>query len=105
MTVTAGHTQSTAVCVNERTHCHQPLTEKGITLARFRVDDWYRLPSATVEVRRYGAFVRTGRVDAATTDSQMLWLSPEGVDARVLLDKQDGYEVWIQPHQLQLVKD
>lgn len=34
----------------------------------------------------------------------MLWLSFDGVDSRVLLDKQDGYEVWIQPHQLQLVK-
>lgn len=64
--------------------------KSGIIVTRFRVDDWYRLPSATVEVRRYGAFVRTGRVDAAAPDSQMLWLSPEGVDSRVLLDKQDG---------------
>lgn len=32
----------------------------------------------------------------------MLWLSSEGVDGRVLIDKQDGYEVWVQPHQLQL---
>jgi hypothetical protein len=74
-------------------------------LATFRVDDWYRLHSATVEVRRYGAFVRIGLVDATTPDSRMLWLSPEGADSRVLLDKLDGYEVWLhQPHHLQLVK-
>jgi hypothetical protein len=83
----------------------QTYTERGITVTRFRVDDWYRLPSATVEIRRYGVFIRNGTVESATPDSTMLWLSSEGVDSRVLLDKQDGYEVWIQPHQLQLVKE
>jgi hypothetical protein len=73
-------------------------------VTRFRVDDWYRLPSTNVEIRRYGVFVRNGMIESATPDSRMLWLSSEGVDSRVLLDKQDGYEVWIQPHQLQLVK-
>lgn len=66
----------------------------------FRVDDWFRLPAATVEIRRHGTYVRTARVDAATVDSRMLWLSPEGVDSRVLIDKLDGYEVWIDPEQL-----
>jgi len=74
-------------------------------LARFRVDDWVRLVSATVEIRRFGAFVQTGLVDTVTPDSKMLWLSPNGMDSRVLIDKKDGYEVWIQPHQLQLFKE
>jgi hypothetical protein len=30
----------------------------------------------------------------------MLWLSPEGVDGRVLLNKLDGYEAWIPPRQM-----
>jgi hypothetical protein len=66
----------------------------------FRVDDWFRLPAATVEIRHHGSYVRTARVDAATADSRMLWLSPEGVESRMLIDKLDGYEVWIDPEQL-----
>lgn len=66
----------------------------------FRVDDWFRLPAATVEIRHHGTYVRTARVDAATADSRMLWLSPEGVESRMLIDKLDGYEVWIDPEQL-----
>lgn len=65
----------------------------------FRVDDWFRLPTATVEIRRNGTYVRTARVEEATPDSRMLWLSPEGVDSRILIDKLDGYEVWIDPEQ------
>ena len=46
-----------------------------------------------------GTYVRTARVEEATPDSRMLWLSPEGVDSRILIDKLDGYEVWIDPEQ------
>ena len=56
-------------------------------------------PTATVEIRRNGTYVRTARVEEATPDSRMLWLSPEGVDSRILIDKLDGYEVWIDPEQ------
>lgn len=59
----------------------------------FRVDGWFRLPTAIVEIRRNGTYVRTARVEEATPDSRMLWLSPEGVDSRILIDKLDGYEV------------
>ncbi|CAI3799552.1 hypothetical protein [Pseudarthrobacter sp. MM222] len=75
-------------------------TLKPQTARCFRVDDWFRLPAATVEIRHHGTYVRTARVDAATPDSRMLWLSPEGVESRVLIDKVDGYEVWIDPEQL-----
>lgn len=70
----------------------------------FRVDDWCLLPALTVEIRQYGTYVRNARVDAATPDSRMLWLSPEGVDARVLIDKLDGYEVWVSPEQLYYIQ-
>ena len=70
----------------------------------FRVEDWFRLPTATVEIRRNGTHVRTARVEEATPDSRMLWLSPEGVDSRILIDKLDGYEVWIDPDQLYYIQ-
>lgn len=66
----------------------------------FRVDDWFRLPAATVEIHRHGTYIRTARVETATPDSSMLWLCQEGVEPRMLIDKHDGYEVWIEPWQL-----
>jgi hypothetical protein len=74
-------------------------TLKPQTACCFRVDEWFRRPAATVEIRRHGTYVRTARVDAATEDSRLLWLSPEGVDSRVLIDKLDVYEVWTNPEQ------
>ena len=74
------------------------------TAYNFRVDDWCLLPAVTVEIRRHGTYVRTARVDAATQDSRMLWLSPEGVEARLLIDKLDGYEVWVSPEQLYYIQ-
>lgn len=91
---TPSHSRISGVANN----AYPKLIGRGATLAPIRVDDWSRLPSAAIEVRRYGTFVRTGIVDAATPDSRMLWLSPEGVDSRVLFDKLDGYEAWIHQH-------
>lgn len=76
---------------------HRTLTPRPAQA--FRVDDWFRLPTATVEIRQNGTYIRTARVQEATPDSRMLWLSPEGVDPRILIDKLDGYEVWIDPEQ------
>jgi hypothetical protein len=61
----------------------------------YRVEDWCRLASTVVEIHRNGRFIRTGHVDVATADSRMLWLSPHGVESRVLIDKFDGYEIWL----------
>ena len=62
--------------------------------------DWARLTGSRVEVRRGGMYVRTGEVDAATTDSTIIWLALEGTLGRVLIDKSQGYEIWIEPRQL-----
>ena len=62
-----------------------------------KVDNWVNLKEATVEIRRNGRLIRTGRVDAATLDSTMLWISQDGIDRRTLIHKQDGYEVWVDP--------
>jgi hypothetical protein len=64
--------------------------------------DWSDLRGATVEVRRNGAYFRTGRVEEAT--SALLWLAQEGVESRTIIDKLDGDEVWIEPQQLPFLK-
>lgn len=92
MNAVTAHAAAGSFPIGHRTFTPQPTQA-------FRVDDWFRLPTATVEIRRNGTYVRTGRVEEATPDSRMLWLSPEGVDSRILIDKLDGYEVWIDPEQ------
>lgn len=61
----------------------------------YRVEDWCRLTSTVVDVHRNGHFIRSGRVEVVSADSRMLWLSPDGVESRVLIDKFDGYEIWL----------
>lgn len=92
MNARTAHAAAGSFPIGDRTFVPQPAQA-------FRVDDWFRLPMATVEIRRNGTYVRTARVEEATPDSRMLWLSPEGVDSRILIDKLDGYEVWIDPEQ------
>jgi hypothetical protein len=67
-----------------------------------KVDNWCHLPSTFVEVRRGGDVIRSGVVEAATADSTMLWLSRDGIEARTIIRKIDGYEVWAQPHQIKI---
>jgi len=66
-------------------------------------NDWWRLPGAEVDVHRGGKFIRRGTVDAATDDGEIIWLAQRGVLERVLIDKTEGYEIWISPAQLQPV--
>lgn len=75
-------------------HCP---SSNGTPQRALKVDKWVNLQAATVEIRRDGILIRTGRVDAATSDSTMLWLSQDGIDRRTLIHKQDGYEVWVDP--------
>ncbi|WP_091464936.1 hypothetical protein [Paenarthrobacter nitroguajacolicus] len=62
----------------------------------YLVTDWHRIVSYTVQIRRAGAVIRVGRVEAATSDARMIWLASEGVDTRVLIEKAEGYEVWLE---------
>jgi hypothetical protein len=93
MKVLTAHAAAGSFPIEHRTFTPQPAQF-------FRVGDWFRLPTATVEIRRNGTYVRTARVEEASPDCRMLWLSPEDVDSRVLIDKFDGYEVWIDPDRL-----
>lgn len=62
-----------------------------------RHDDSVHLIGTTVEIRRQGNTVRTGRVDHATKDSNILWLAQEGNNPRKMIDKAQGYEAWDVP--------
>lgn len=65
-----------------------------------RVDEWHRLPGATVQVRSKGCPPRTGVVDAATADGSIIWINQGWPHTRILLEKADGHEIWITPTQL-----
>lgn len=69
-------------------------------MTAYRFDNWSRLVGAWVEVHQNGRFVRAGFVDAAMPDSTMLWLAPDGVHSRKLIDAALGHEVRIEPRQL-----
>ncbi len=67
----------------------------------YRHDDWSQLVSAFVEVRKDWQHLRYGFVDDAMGDSSALWLAADGLDGRVLISKAEGYEVWVEPRQLE----
>lgn len=66
----------------------------------YRCDDWTRLAGAKVEIRKCGQTIRTGVVDAAMPDATMLWLATDYNGSRALFESAEGYEVWIDGHDL-----
>ncbi len=58
-----------------------------------RVSDWNLLPGASIEIRRLGALVSSGHVDAVTDDGTILWLQPVA-GSRRLFEKAEQYEAW-----------
>ena len=66
-----------------------------------RVDDWWRVAGAVVEVRQDGRHLRSGLVEAVTRDGAVAWLAQDGPVGRMLIDKESGHTIWISPVQLQ----
>lgn len=64
--------------------------------------DWYALIGEEVELRLDGVLVRKGTVDTVDPGSSMLWLTsnPGSFDRKLYL-RNEGYEVWIAPRDLQ----
>ena len=60
-------------------------------------DDWRRLVGAQVEVRRRGCHVRFGIVESATRDGAAIWLAQQGALNRMLVHKDEDYQVWLRP--------
>lgn len=67
----------------------------------YRHEQWSQLIGALVEVRNGKRSLRSGFVDDAMPDSSALWLSADGFDGRTFIDKAEGYEVWVEPRQLE----
>ncbi|MDN4645994.1 hypothetical protein [Arthrobacter sp. PsM3] len=57
------------------------------------MDEWNLLVGRTIEIRRDGRHVRTAEVEAATSDSSIMWLRFDGNHLRKLIAKTDGYDI------------
>lgn len=57
--------------------------------------DWRAVLGEMVEIRKSAKIVRTGRVDAVTSEGAILWLAADGVQQRGMIQRVDGFEVWI----------
>jgi hypothetical protein len=57
--------------------------------------DWTPVIGEQVEIRNNGQAVRSGVVDCVTHDGSILWLAAEGAFCREMINRADGYEVWI----------
>ena len=66
-----------------------------------RYDDWPALTGGRVEIRRYGTVVQTGVVEMVMPDSSALWLETDLMLERRYFSKQEGYQAWISPRDLQ----
>ena len=66
-----------------------------------RYDDWPALAGGRVEIRRYGTVVQTGVVEMVMPDSSALWLETDLMRERRYFSKNDGYQAWISPRDLQ----
>jgi hypothetical protein len=57
-----------------------------------------------VEIRRHGQLIGNGLVDNATSSGDIVWLAADGINSRTMLEKTDGYDLSIEPTQLQTPK-
>ena len=69
-------------------------------MTKHRHDEWHLLVGAMVEVHKNGILIRSGRVDDAMPDSSLIWLAADGADTRALFNAAEGFEVWVEPRQL-----
>jgi hypothetical protein len=57
------------------------------------MDGWTLLVGRTSEIRHDGRHVRTAEVEAATSDSSIMWLRFDGNHLRKLIAETDGYDI------------
>ncbi|MBT8163130.1 MULTISPECIES: hypothetical protein [Arthrobacter] len=57
--------------------------------------DWALAKGELVEVRHHELPPREGLVDEVTPDGVILWLAAEGATTRRMIDKSEGFEVWV----------
>ncbi len=57
--------------------------------------NWLPVIGEAVEIRLNGQTVRHGIVDNVTNDDSILWLMADHPYHRQMVNRADGYEVWI----------
>jgi hypothetical protein len=59
------------------------------------VDDWRALLGMPVQIRRQEVPIRRGIVEDITWDGAAIWLAQEGNLGRMLVHKDEDYQVWV----------
>lgn len=61
-----------------------------------RQQDWLPLEGEFVEIRLDDKPIRSGRVDAVTTDGEILWISALGAEPRMMFERFQGFTAWLE---------
>ncbi|WP_017198296.1 hypothetical protein [Arthrobacter sp. M2012083] len=56
---------------------------------------WQPVVGEWVQIKRFGRVIDEGRVEAVTSDDQMLWLAALGVNSRRLIIREQGMDLWL----------
>ena len=59
------------------------------------LDDFTTLVGSVVEIWNGHVHVRNGRVEFATLDGSIMWLSLDGPHLRQMIHREDAYNIWI----------
>lgn len=66
---------------------------KGKVLNDPRRSEWHRLVGKRVTVWKGGKFLRIGVVEMAATSGTTAWIAADGIEARMMIEKDAGYEI------------
>lgn len=56
---------------------------------------WLPVVGERVQMRRNGAVMGEGVIDAVTADDSILWITGYGLETRKMFERADGFEVWL----------
>lgn len=56
--------------------------------------DWLPLEGQFIEMRLDDVLVRSGRVDAVTSDGSILWIAAKGAEPRMMFERLQGFTAW-----------
>lgn len=70
-------------------------------MKKYTRDEWRRLTNTPVEIRRLGEMIRRGTVKDVMPDSSVIWVAADHENPRTLFEASEGFEVWLEPRQLE----
>lgn len=63
--------------------------------------EWHKLIGVRVSIWKAGKFLRAGVVEITAASGATAWISADGVEARMMVEKDAGYELWTHHPQAQ----